>query len=132
MKTFNIALLSVVALCGLAAASGAEAYGGRHHSRAHVGIFFGGPVYPYYAPYYSPYYYPRYYYPPTVVVPAPVSPPVYIEQNAGAPQIAAPAPSAQNSTAYWYYCPDSRTYYPYVQQCASQWQQVVPQSTPPS
>jgi len=127
MKTFNIAILSVAALFGLAAATSADAYGGRHHSRAHVGIFFGAPVYPYY----SPYYYPRYYYPPAYYPPAVAAPPVYIEQSIAPAAPAPAAPSAQNSGAYWYYCADSRTYYPYVQQCASPWQQVVPQSTPP-
>lgn len=33
------------------------------------------------------------------------------------------------ASSYWYYCPDSSTYYPYVQQCASAWQRVAP--TPP-
>jgi len=31
---------------------------------------------------------------------------------------------------YWYYCPDTRTYYPYVRECASPWQPVSP--TPPA
>jgi hypothetical protein len=31
-----------------------------------------------------------------------------------------PAPSS------WYYCPDSKTYYPYVRQCASAWVPVSP------
>jgi len=42
---------------------------------------------------------------------------------AGAPQpntYVPPAPS------YWYYCPDSKTFYPYVRQCASEWQAVTP------
>jgi hypothetical protein len=132
MNKLNAALFAIATLCGVTAAGVADAHGYRHHSRAHVGIWFGAPVYPYYRPwpYYSPYYYP-----PTVVVPAPASPPVYIEQGASAPVPAAPAPapapSAQSSTAYWYYCPDSKTYYPYVQSCASPWQQVVPQTSPP-
>jgi len=57
---------------------------------------------------------------------------VYIEQ----PQYSVPpmqqnlvpppgsAPQAQQQ--YWYFCNDSRTYYPYVQQCAGQWQRVTP------
>jgi hypothetical protein len=102
----------------------------QHRHRSHVGIWFGVP-----APIYYPYgYYPRYYYPPPYYPPAYYaapgpSYPTYIEQSPSA--AAAPAPS-QASSAYWYYCPDSKTYYPYVQQCASQWQQVVPQSGPPS
>jgi len=49
---------------------------------------------------------------------------------------AAPIPSTvpenaylEPAPSYWYYCPDSATYYPYVEQCASAWQRVTP--TPP-
>jgi len=28
---------------------------------------------------------------------------------------------------YWYYCPDSQTYYPYVQTCQSPWVKVLPE-----
>ena len=122
MKTLlHYALLALVALCGLATAGAADANGRHHHGRAHVGIWFGGPAYPYYRPYYYPYYYPP------AVVAAPAAPPVYIEQT---PSAAAAAP-IQGTGQYWYYCPDSRTYYPYVQQCATPWQQVVPQTAPP-
>ena len=127
MKTFNFALLSLALVGGLAAANDADARGRHHHhGHARFGVFIGAPIFPYYyGP--SPYYYPRYYYPPAVIAPAP--PPVYIEQ--GAPAVAAPsvAPPAQGQTAYWYYCQDSQTYYPYVQQCASPWQQVIPQAS---
>ena len=34
------------------------------------------------------------------------------------------------SDGYWYYCPDSKSYYPYVKECASKWERVPP--TPPS
>lgn len=118
MKTFNIALLSLAVAAGLAAANDADAHGRGHH-RGRIGVFIGAPIVPYY---YSPYWYPRYYYPPAYVVPA--APPVYIEQG-GAP---AAAPSAGQS-GYWYYCQDTQTYYPYVQQCASPWQQVQPQAS---
>jgi hypothetical protein len=97
----------------------------------HFGFAFGfpGPIY-YPAPVYYPY--PRYYYPQPVYVP----PPQYIEQNSPAPPEPQPpvsgAPSQGGSGYYWYYCPDSQTYYPYVQTCGSQWQQVVPRSGPPS
>ncbi|MDB5864580.1 MAG: hypothetical protein JWO70_2386 [Betaproteobacteria bacterium] len=129
MKTLNFALLSLALAGGVALAPDADAYGGRYHSRGHVGVFIGAPIFPYYAPYYSPYYYPRYYYPPAVVS----SPPVYIEQGSAAPAVSAPpAPTAQGASASWYYCRDSQTYYPYVQSCASPWQQVAPQASPPS
>ena len=124
MKTFNIAILALVA--GLAAAQDADArgrhghgYRHHHHHGARVGVFFGAPLFPYY---YSPYYYPRYYYPPAVVA---AHPPVYIEQG-GAPAAVAP-PAAPGQGAYWYFCQDTQTYYPYVQQCASPWQHVTPQ-----
>jgi hypothetical protein len=74
-----------------------------------VGPGWWGPPGPYYA-------YPYYPAPPVVV---PQSPPVYIQQE--------PAPPP----AYWYYGPDSRTYYPYVKECASGWLTVVPPSTAP-
>jgi FKBP-type peptidyl-prolyl cis-trans isomerase FkpA len=31
----------------------------------------------------------------------------------------------------WYYCDDTKAYYPYVRECPSGWRQVVPQTTPP-
>lgn len=95
-------------------------YGGGHAS---YGFYFGLPLYgPGYYP--APYYYPPYYYPPAVVVPS--SPPVYIEQG-NAQAAPGPASSQQN---WWYYCADSKTYYPYVKECPGGWQRVAPQ--PPS
>jgi hypothetical protein len=122
MKVLKTTLMSAVVLLGAAQAVEALAHGGRYHSRAHVGVFIGAPVvvspffyYPYFhRPYY--YYHP---YPPAVVV-RPQAPTVYIEQ--GQP--------AQQSGAFWYYCPDSQTYYPYVDRCAVPWQRVVPQPPP--
>ena len=128
MKLFKAAIVLAAILATSLIALDADAHG-RYRHRSSVGIYFGvpGPFY-YYPPYYAPRYYaPRYYYPPAVV-PAPSYPPVYIEQS---PSEVAPAPSS-SSGAYWYYCRDSQTYYPYVQQCASPWQQVVPNSAPPS
>lgn len=131
MDTFKTALLSVAAICAVAVTSAADA-GGRYHyrSRVGVGVFVGAPFYPYYYPryYYPPAYYPGpyAYYPPAAVAPAPVGPPVYIEQT---PQAGtAPSASAPGPSASWYYCRDSQAYYPYVQQCASPWQPVAPQS----
>ncbi|MDA8110794.1 MAG: hypothetical protein M0015_19550 [Betaproteobacteria bacterium] len=83
--------------------------------RVHFGLYFGVPVWgPAYYP--APYYYPPYYYPPTIVVPA--SPPTYVEQ---------PAPQAAPAPGYWYYCPESKSYYPYVKDCPGGWQRVSPQ-----
>jgi hypothetical protein len=86
---------------------------GGHHfgrSRAGFGIFLAAPAFLYYPP--LPYY------PPDTL--APTGPPVYIEQD-GAP-IAPDQPAG-----YWYYCADSRAYYPQVKECAGTWQPVAPQ-----
>lgn len=116
MKRLDAVLLSAALLVSVIASTSAFARGGGHHYHGRIGVFIGAPLV--FAPWYYPY---RYYYPPTVVVPA--APPVYIEQG----QVASPV---QPSQAYWYYCPESNTYYPYVNQCAVPWQRVVPQ--PPS
>ena len=31
---------------------------------------------------------------------------------------------------YWYFCPDSRNYYPYVKQCPNGWLKVIPPQGP--
>jgi hypothetical protein len=69
-----------------------------------------GPAYPY-----SPY---PYYSPPPVVIQQ--EPQEYIEQ--------APQPPEQQ---YWYFCPDPKGYYPYVEKCPKGWMKVVPTPTPP-
>ncbi len=107
-----------------AAAHGYGSYG-VHYRGPRVGIHIGMPLYPthyYPAPYYV--------YPRTVYV-QPATTTVYVERNdtqaASAPQ-SGPAGSAQES--YWYYCPDSKAYYPHVGSCASPWQRVTPQPPP--
>lgn len=102
---------------------------------AHVGVFIGGGV-PYYYPVApAPYYYgPA----PVVVAPAPAEAPDYIEQappRAGAPATNPPVSGDEMDTQQansdtWYYCDDSRTYYPYVKQCASGWRAVPAQPAP--
>ena len=122
MRIVKTSIFTVVALMlGVAMVADADAHGRhRHRSSVHFGISVGAPAF-WYAPpyYYRPYYYP--YYPPAVVVPS--EPTMYIERNAP------PAPAAPASS-YWYYCPDSQTYYPYVKECAGPWQRVVPQPPP--
>ena len=54
---------------------------------------------------------------PVVVQQQPVT---YIEQNPGA----ASSPAAE--TGWWYYCDQSRGYYPYVRECPTGWQRVPP------
>ncbi len=84
----------------------------RGHGHARFGVFVG--------PVWSPWYYPApYYYPPVVIERAP--PAVYIEQY---PPV--PAPQA-DQTRYWYFCSASNAYYPYVKECPSGWQRVLPQ-----
>jgi hypothetical protein len=123
-------LICVFAGLGFAASGVAMAqhHGGGHRGgHASIGFYFGAPIYrPAYYPYYAPAYYPSTYYsapyyPPVAV--APYSPPVYVENNA--PPAPAYAPQAQQS--WWYYCAESRTYYPYVSQCAGAWQRVPAQ-----
>lgn len=93
-------------------------YGGYYRGGTTIAI--GGPwwgpswYYPSYYPYYSyPYYYPYSYAP---VVTVPTSPPEYIERSE-------PAEDSPPS-GVWYYCPDSKTYYPYVMECPGGWQTV--------
>jgi hypothetical protein len=76
----------------------------------------------------SPWYYrPYYYYPSYTVVEYP-EPTVYYQQPV-APAAVTVAPSAPADAGnWWYYCNDTRSYYPYVQSCASQWQRVAPQA----
>lgn len=88
----------------------------RHGSHVRFGVVVGAPFYPWW-------YYPPAYYPPAVIT-VPAAPTTYIEQ--GSPQ---PVP-AQQPQGYWYYCADSKTYYPYVKECPGGWQRVVPQPAP--
>jgi hypothetical protein len=87
------------------------------------GISIGLPLY--WPGYYGGYYpYPAYGYPgPAYAYPGPAVAPSagYIEQ--GAPQA---APQSQGD---WYYCADSKSYYPYVRECSGGWQRVP--SIPP-
>ena len=93
-----------------------SAHSGHFTRHAPIGIFLGAPLF-------APLYFPPsgYYYNPSL----PSSPPVYIEQESATDE-SAPEPY------YWYYCIDSNTYYPYVEECPGGWQQVVPQTPPPS
>ena len=127
MKRVTAALAIVATLLGAMATETAWAHG---RGRVSVGIGFGfggywpgywGPGYwpgywypPY--PYYSPYYYP------SGVTSAPTA---YIERGDETPG-PAPAQAAAPRRDWWYYCPETQTYYPYVKQCAGGWQRVEP------
>jgi hypothetical protein len=110
-RLLKIILACAVAVGGLAASATASAH---WHGRVGVWIgpgplWWGGPYYPYS---YYPYYYP------------PVADPVYMQPN---PVVQVPAPPN-----YWYYCPQSSAYYPYVSECQGGWQQVAPQPPAPA
>src|SRR3954470_13955394 len=94
----------LLAVAGVVASEPALAHG---RARVSVGVGFGFG-YPYWGGPWWAYPPPYYYYPAPVVVQQPVT---YIEQNAQNPQ-AAPAPAAD--AGWWYYCDQSRGYYPYV------------------
>lgn len=94
---------------------GCALYSGSNWARGHFGFYFGAPVYPYY-PYAYPYQSP-YYYPPTIIT-VPVTPPTYIQQS--------PQTDQQYPSGYWYYCNKPKGYYPYIKQCAENWQEVEP------
>jgi hypothetical protein len=112
----GLAIAAAALLCAAPAVAHA-------HGRAHVGI--GLSFGPYWGPFWGPgWYYPPpsyYYYPPTVVVAPPAAPPVYVERN--------DAPAQAQS--YWYYCEQSRGYYPYVKECPGGWK-AVPPAPPPA
>ncbi|MBI4985556.1 MAG: hypothetical protein HZC24_09505 [Rhodocyclales bacterium] len=109
MKSLKLALVFL-----LLAGSGITGAWAGHHGHVRFGVVIG-PVWGswHYPP--PPYYYTPYYPPIIVERPAPT---VYIEQPA-----ATPAPT----THYWYYCVTAKGYYPYVRECPSGWQKVLPQ-----
>lgn len=84
--------------------------GGRWHHGRHEGRngwwWIVGSVWYFYPARVEPY--PDPYQPPVVVVPPPPAPP-----------------------QYWYYCANPAGYYPYVAQCAANWQRV-PATSPPA
>jgi len=97
--------LAAISLCGMLAVAGLVASASAYaHGRFYGGVVIGGPIW---VP-------PPVYYPPPVYVER-VPPPVYVEQP---------------RQDYWYYCQDSRSYYPYVQSCPSPWMKVVPNTAP--
>ena len=103
-------ILAAAALIGtLAIAGPVDAHRG---SRVRLGVVIGGPVWWGWHPWH--------YYPPyeRVIVERP-GPTVYVEKNADGVE--------RDADQYWYYCPDSETYYPYAKQCASPWHRVEPQ-----
>jgi hypothetical protein len=122
MNRMRAVLTSALVLFGATLSAPALAWhGGGWHGGGHVhvgvGVVVGGPLWWGGPWYYPPYYgYPPYYYPPAVVS----GPTQYVEQ--GGVESAGPA-----QHGYWYYCVESKTYYPYVKECPGGWQRVAPQ-----
>lgn len=116
MKRYSkmVAVLILLA-AGAAASQSAMAHGG-----VRFGVNIGIPLYwPGYYP--GPYYpYPAYAYPAPAYGYSAAPPAAYVEQ--GVPQTA-----PVQSQADWYYCPNSKSYYPYVRDCPGGWQRVSPQ-----
>lgn len=120
-------LVLVMVIAGAIAGGSAWARGGHrgghyaghyrgYHGRSGLGLYFKIPSlwYNYYGlSFYTPYYY---------GYPYSAWPPNYGQSYYPAPA-AAPAPTP----AYWYYCAESRSYYPYVRECPGGWQEVAPQ-----
>lgn len=113
MRQLNISLALAAAAC-LAASGAAQA-----HWR--VGVYMGGPAYPYYYPapvVPAPYYYAPY--PPPVVVQPDYPDTTYVERS----QVSGDQAGAQPQQGTWWYCDKTKTYYPYVKECASGWREV--------
>ena len=93
--------------------------GGHFHGGDHFGAdIWIGPGWGGWGPWWwGPPYYPYYpYYPET---------PAIIQQQ---PQeYIQPAPQEQY---YWYFCPNTKTYYPYVKKCPGGWLKVIPPAPP--
>src|SRR2546421_12867665 len=105
-------LLAVVVL--VVSVAPAHAWGGFHGPHGFVGPRgFIGPD-----PFWYAYPYPAY--PPVVVQPSPPAQ-VYVQPQQGPP-----------AESDWYYCENTRGYYPYVSQCPKGWMQVVPGTKPPT
>jgi hypothetical protein len=117
VKAFpGLAVLAVVLLLGTATdsafARGRGGHSGHRHSggsRVAVGAILAAPAF--------------WYFPVPVlarpVVVEPTAPLVYIERSD------AQAASGQSTGEWWYYCADTKAYYPYVKECAQEWQPVA-------
>jgi hypothetical protein len=109
---------------------GSGYYGGYYWGRGYgssYGVVIGNPYWgaSWYVPYYYPLipYYDPYYYPYRLEVTEPSMPQEYIEQSSE-------GESSPSTSGVWYFCPESKAYYPYVRECPGGWQKVPAQ--PPS
>nr|WP_240324715.1 hypothetical protein [Trinickia diaoshuihuensis] len=123
----------MTASLALVAAACLGASGAAHAAHWRVGVYWGMPG-PYYYPYPYPYpvpvvpapYYYAPYAPPVVVAPT-VPDTTYIERPRPGANGQAQDEPAQGT---WWYCDKTKSYYPYVKQCASGWREVP--ATPPA
>jgi hypothetical protein len=117
-KAANIAAaLAAVSCMALAPAAQAQRWG-QPHSRIVIGV--GVPIGWGYWPYWH--YPPPYAYYPYYARPA--DPVIYVEKGD------ADSAPGEDPAQFWYFCRDSKTYFPYVKECPTPWQRVVPQSPP--
>jgi hypothetical protein len=134
MKRYSkVAAVLILLVAGAAASESAMAQHVRWGVNIGIPLYWPGyyppyanpaPAYAYPAPAYA-YPAPAYTYPaPAYSYPAPAVAPSAPYAQQGYPQ-AAPAPQQD-----WYYCPNSKAYYPYVRECPGGWQGVPAQ--PPS
>jgi hypothetical protein len=121
MKYWVMLALSVAVLLGISASGEAHGRRFRGHFVPRHHVFVGGAVFvgpnfwaPY--PYWRDPWYPVYAPPPVVIEKA--EPQTYVQQPA--------------QQTYWYFCPDAKAYYPYVQQCPQGWLKVVPEPAAPT
>lgn len=123
MKILKLTL--ALLLLGTAGIGSAWADRSHVHFGVTIGPYWGPGYYPGHRHYY-PYYPPYVYYPPVVIERQEAQ--VYIEQPPPAVAVAPPAPvAAPPAISYWYYCAAQKAYYPYVKECPSGWQKVLPQ-----
>lgn len=146
-------LIAVVLVPGgsVMAADGGRGHGGRGgHGGGHwgggwhggwgwsgfgLGVAAGALLsYPYYYQPYYPYYYDPYYYPYGYTPIYRPSTRVILRESDYTQEPGYYEPARRSSAGdTWYYCRDSRTYYPYVRRCAGGWEKVpaVPPSSEP-
>jgi hypothetical protein len=135
LKAVSVLILLVF---GAAASESAMA---QHHGGVRFGVNIGIPLF-------GPGYYPPYAYPaPAYAYPAPAYAYPAPAYSYPAPAYSYPGPAVAPSAAYaqqgysqaapapaqpqdWYYCTDSKAYYPYVRDCPTGWQRVPAQPQP--
>lgn len=120
MKMFTRVVLAMMVLLLTGFIPESDADGRRSaHRGGHVGVgVWLGPGW------WGPHYYPSYYpfYPPEQRIVIEHQPEMYIQ----------PVPQAEEQQYYWYYCKESKGYYPYVKRCPTGWIKVVPFPSPPA